>query len=146
MRKSIWSYALVSLLIIGVFPVFGIAQSGDKADYADIKKVFKSFAEMMENFVEKMDSASEADEIAKTLNKFSDGMEKMVPQINEINAKHPEFQDESTHPEELKPLMERIIADFQALMKSYGKVMENIEAPAVKEADSRFQEVMAGLK
>jgi hypothetical protein len=45
----------------------------------------------------------------------------------------------------LKPLLQRVDKDFQEMMKAYAKVNANIEDPAVKEADTKFKEVMSSL-
>jgi hypothetical protein len=42
-------------------------------------------------------------------------------------------------------VLQRIDKGFPEMMKGYAKVIENIEDPAVKEADKKYKEVMANL-
>jgi len=115
------------------------------AKYADAKEVLDNLAELLETFVKDMDQADNAGSIAKALDGLADAMEELLPEVNEIRKKYPELDKEDTHPEELKPLLQRIDKDFQAMMKSYGKVREHIKNPAVKAADDKYKKVMSSL-
>ena len=145
MKEIALATGLVFLLIItGVFS-FGDSISRDEAKYDDAKQVLENLAGLLEEFVADMDQAENAKTIAKVLDGFAEDMKELLPGINKIREKYPELDKEDTHPEELKPLLQRIDKDFRAMMKSYGKVNQHIEDPDVKAADEKYKEVMSGL-
>ncbi|MGD9344399.1 MAG: hypothetical protein PVH84_00960 [Candidatus Aminicenantes bacterium] len=145
MRKITLVTSLALILFFTGAISFGAPVSDEETKYADAKKVLENLAGLLETFVENMDKADNPKSIAKALDGFALAMKDLLPEINEIRQKYPELDKEDTHPEELKPLLQRIDKDFQAMMKSYGKVMEHIEDPAVRAADDKFKEVMDGL-
>lgn len=136
----------LSLLLVftGVFS-FGDSISHEETKYADAKKVLENLAGLIETFVKDMDQAEKSMSVAQVLDGFAEAMKELLPKISKIREKYPELDNQDTHPEELKPLLERIDKDFRAMMKSYGKVNEHIEDPAVKAADEKYKEVMSGL-
>lgn len=140
----------VVLLFIGLLLSYGEYSKGNvsfsqEENYEDAKLVLKVLAVSIEDFVENMNKVDQPEDIAKVLDNFAESMKGLVPKFNEIIEKYPEFKEEDTHPEELKPLFQRIDKDFQEMMKVYGKVNANIDDPAVKEADKKYKEVMSRL-
>lgn len=129
---------------IGIPSFSHVSVSGGEK-YEDARVVLTELAVLLEGFVVSMNEAEKPDDIARVLYKFTEAIEGMLPDIDEIRKKYPELNDEETHPEELKPLVQRIDKDFQAMMKAYVKVNANLEDPVVKEADTKFKEVMASL-
>jgi hypothetical protein len=145
MRKIALATSLTLILFFtGAFS-FGNSAFDEESKYADAKTVLENLAGLLETFVENMDKAEDSKSIAKALDGLAQAMKELLPEINEIRQKYPELDKEDTHPEELKPLLQRIDKDFQAMIKSYGKVREHIEDPAVKAADDKYKEVMSGL-
>ena len=145
MKEIALATGLTFLLIFtGVFS-FGDSISRDEAKYDDARQVLENLAGLLEEFVTDMDQAEKAKTIAKVLDGFAEDMKELLPGINKIREKYPELEKEDTHPEELKPLLQRIDKDFRAMMKSYAKVNQHIEDPDVKAADEKYKEVMSGL-
>lgn len=145
MKRTILSLALAGLLLSTGIQSFGSEKINGDEKYEDAKVVLTDLAVLVEGFTGNMNEAEEAEEIARVLNKFTESMEGLVPKINEIRKKYPELDSEDTHPEELKPLLQRVDKGFQGMMGAYAKVNANIEDPAVMEADTKFKEVMASL-
>ena len=144
MKRSILFFLLAGFLFTNSIPSFaGHVNSEDK--YEDAKPVLTDLAVMIEAFVENMSQADKPEDVAKILDTFAEDMKGLIPLINTIRKKYPELDDEDTHPEELKPLLQRIDEDFRELMKSYAKVNEHLSDPAVKDADTKFKEVMSAL-
>lgn len=146
MRKSVW----IGILAAGLF-LFSPLLSGngvprETGKYDDARAVLGELAAALESFIENMEAAEGAEAVAGCLDGFTASMSELVPGLNEIREKYPELKDESTHPEELKPLLQRVNKDFAGMMKAYGKVKENLSDAAVKESDDRYKEVMAKLK
>lgn len=144
MKRSILLFLLAGFLFVNSIPSYcHEATEGEK--YEDAKLVLTDLAVLVEAFVENMNQAEKPEDVAKVLETFAENMKGLVPKINEIREKYPELDNEDTHPEELKSLLERIDKDFQEMMKSYAKVNAHLSDPAVKEADTKFKEVMSAL-
>lgn len=146
MRKS----AFLGILAVALFflgPLLSAhALPQETGKYADAKEVLGKLADALEGFIEKMDAADGAAAIVESLDAFTNTMSGLVPGLNAIRQKYPELKDESTHPEELKPLLQRVNADFAGMMKAYGKVKESLDDPSVKASDDKYKEVMSQLK
>ncbi|UCE42865.1 MAG: hypothetical protein JSV17_07925 [Candidatus Aminicenantes bacterium] len=145
MKRTILIFLLAGLLFSTGIQSHGENKITQNEKYEDAKIVLTDLAVLVEGFVENMNKADQPKDIANVLNKFTDSMKGLLPKINEIREKYPELNKEDTHPEELKPLLQRIDKDFQEMMKAYAKVISNIEDPAVKEADTKYKEVMSSL-
>lgn len=144
-RKIAVATSLIAIVVFtGAFS-FGKRLSPEETKYTDAKKVLENLAGLIETFVTEMDKADNAKNIAGVLDGFAEAMKELLPKIIEIREKYPELDNEDTHPQELKPLLERIDKAFQAMMKSYGKVKQHLEDPEVKAADEKYKEVMSGL-
>jgi hypothetical protein len=141
----------VILLFIGLLLSYGAYSYGNvffpqEKKYEDAKMVLTDLAVLIEAFVGNMGEVDQPEDIAKVLDTFAESMKELVPEIRGIRNKYPELGSEETHPEELKPLLQRVDKDFQEMMKAYAKVNANIEDPAVKDADAKYKEVMSGLR
>ncbi len=146
MRKRVGIGVLAAGLFVftPLFSTHGVPQETEK--YADAKEVLEKLAAALERFVEDMNKADNSKAISECLNAFTVSMSELVPGLNEIRQKYPELKDETTHPDELKPLLKRVDKNFAGMMRAYGKVKENLSDPAVKESENRYKEVMAQLR
>jgi Ca2+-binding EF-hand superfamily protein len=144
MKRTISLFLLAGFLFANGVPSFaGNGITEDK--YEDAKPILTDLAVLIETFVENMNQVDQPKDVAKILDTFAEDMKGLVPKINEVREKYPELDDEDTHPEELKSLLQRVDKDFQEMMKSYAKVNANLSDPAVKEADTKFKDVMSAL-
>ena len=145
-RKNFWMGTVAAGLFLLTLILSGNGVPQETGKYDDAKAVLGKLAAALESFIENMEAAEGAEAIAECLDGFTASMSELVPGLNEIREKYPELKDESTHPEELKPLLQRVNKDFAGMMKAYRKVKENLSDAAVKESDDRYEEVMARLK
>jgi hypothetical protein len=145
MKRTLLIFLLTGLLFSTGIQSFGDENAKGNKNYEDAKLVLTDLAVLIEGFVENMNQANQPKDVAKVLDIFSDSMKDLIIKINEIRKKYPELRTEDTHPEELKPLLQRIDKDFPEMMKAYAKVIENIADPAVKEADKKYKEIMSNL-
>ena len=146
MRKCVFLGLLAAGLFLSCPLLSGHGLPQDSGKYADAKEVLGKLADALERFIEKMDAAEGTDAIVECLDAFTASMTELVPGLTGIREKYPELKDESTHPEELKPLLQRVNTDFAGMMKAYGKVKENLDDPSVKASDDKYKEVMSKLK
>jgi uncharacterized UPF0160 family protein len=144
-KKIALAISVVAIVSFARAFSFGKPLSREETKYADAKKVLENLANLIETFVTDMDQADNAKNVAEVLDGFAEAMKELLPKIAEIREKYPELDNEDTHPQELKSLLQRIDEDFQSMMKSYGKVKEHLEDPAVKAAEAKYNEVMSEL-
>ncbi len=129
--------------------LFGLAACGGGGKYADAKKLMEKQIQLFEDFINGVDKAGSADDVAAALNDFSDEMQKMVPEMKELQEKYPELKDakDEAMPEELKPIMEKlqkeIMPKFMGVMAKIGQYAND---PAVQEASQNFQKAMSEMK
>jgi len=140
MRSKLW----IILLCVAVIAVGTIACGGG-GKYADAKKIIAKSNVVVGGFLEKMDSVDNAKDAASAMNSFTDEMEKIVPEMRELEKKYPELGGGQSVPEELgeegKKMME-LWGKFSSVMM---KIQQFADDPEVQKAQERLQTVMAGL-
>ena len=139
MIKTRWIlFMCMALFIIGM-----IACGGGK--YADAKKVIAESNEALEDFLGKMDTADNAEDVATALTAFTDEMEKIAPKMKNLAEKYPEFKEGDDVPEELGEEGKKM----RELWGKFGTVMMKIQQyandPEVQKAQEKLQSIMSGL-
>jgi len=140
MKSKLW----IILLCVVVVAV-GITACGGGGKYADAKKVITKSNTVLADFLEKMNSVDNAKDAAAAMNSFTDEMEKIVPEMRELEKKYPELGGGQSVPEELgeegKKMME-LWGKFGSIMT---KIQQFADDPEVDKAQKRLQTVMSGL-
>ncbi len=135
MRKSLFITMLCVLAVL-FFTV------GCQGKYADAKKVNQKYMDVVKKYVDDLEKAASAEDAAKAINRFADGMEALWPQMKALSEKYPELKDRNNPPEELKEMQ----AEAQEMGKKMGtsmmKLMPYMTDPEVQKAQKRLQEVM----
>lgn len=116
--------------------VMGIIACGGK--YDDVIEINTEFITLVETYVAGLDTAGNAAEMAKVMNTFAAGLEKLVPQMNAISDKHPELKNEGQQPPELQASTQKVEAVGKQLAKSVFKTMPHMSDAAVMEAQQRI--------
>jgi biopolymer transport protein ExbB/TolQ len=135
---------LAYVAILAIF-VLGFIACGGASD--DPKAVMNEFVDVAENFANKMESASTADDVAAALNTYSDEMEKLIPRMKELQEKHPELMNMKEAPEgyeEISERMEKVMTKFMTSMMQ--KLPQYQNEDVVKDALERFQQVSMQMK
>ena len=140
MRSKLW----ITLLCVVVIAVGAIACGGG-GKYGEAKKVIAKSNVVLAKKKKKMDSVDNAKDAASAMNNFTDAMEKIVPQMRELEKTYPELGGGQSVPEELgeegKKMME-LWGKFGSVMM---KIQQYADDPEVKKAQERLQTIMAGL-
>ena len=127
------SLILISLLII--------SGCGGKK-YDDVKNAIQKQTKLMEGLAVELDKATDATGVAKAINNFADGMEKLLPEMKKLRKKYPELEDEDNLPEELKEAQD----NAEEMAKKYGgsmmKIMPYMNDPEDQKAQQRMNEVI----
>ena len=130
MKTNKWMALASAVLFIAGF----IACGGGGGKYADAKKVMEESLQTMQDFIGAVEKADSAPEVAAALNAFTKKMNELKPKVMELETKYPELKDETTAPEELKPLMKGMEEFGQRFMGVMMKIAQYESDPEVKKA------------
>jgi hypothetical protein len=126
-------FALVAFL------VGFVACGGGGGQFSSEKKVMEKGAEIMEDFLTSMEKADDAKGVAAALNTFADEMEKIKPQMEELQTKYPDLDQV---PEELAPIAKKYEELGMRMMSVMGKIMQYADDPDVQAAQERLDNAM----
>jgi len=124
--------------------IFGTISCGG-GKYADAKKAVAKSNKTLAGFLEKMDKADNAKDVAAAVTGFASEMEKIVPEMRKLEEKFPELKGSQGVPEELgeegKKMME-LWGKFASVMI---KIQQYADDPEVQKAQEKLESVMKGL-
>ena len=126
------------ILFLSLFTMsFLIIGCGGK--YSDVNKMNEEYIALMENYIADLDKADNANDAAKAMNRFADGMENLWPRMQKLSEKYPELKDnKSNPPEELKETQERTEQVGRKMVGSMMKTMPYVMDPEVQKAQQRI--------
>ena len=113
--------------------------------YSDAKPVIEEMAVSFEKFIVGLEKAADADSVAAALDSYSNVVVKLAPKVKTVMKKYPELKDETTHPEELKPLLRKMDDLTKRMAGLFGKIGQYSEDPKVKAALERWEKTMGLL-
>jgi len=144
MRKTLILCAVLVLALSMAACKGGGTAGGGK--YADVKEVMDKYIGANEKFATALEGAKTADEVVAALNTLTETTKIVAPKLKSFETKYPEFKNQDNPPEELKPLMDRMMAAAGKMMGAMQKIAEFATDPKVMEAQTKFQEAMALVK
>ena len=110
--------------------------------YADAKKVNKEYMALVQGYIEDLDKTENAQDAAKAINRFADGMKALWPKMKALSEKYPELKDQNNIPEELKEMQAEAAEVGKKMGSSMMKLMPYMQDPEVQKAQKRLQETM----
>jgi len=129
----------ISVIILYVFSWSSIFAK----DYKDAEPVIKEMAVSLETFINGLEKADTASKIAAVINSYAADMTRIAPVFKKLMKKYPELNDEDTHPEALKPYIQKMENMTQKLIKLYSKITEHMNDTAVSEAFEKLNKASA---
>lgn len=96
---------LVLLLTVALF-LLGLSACGG-GKYADAKALIEKQIKITEDFVTACDGVQNADDAAKAITDFANGINSLKPEMEALDKKYPEMK-EGEVPDELKPLITKV--------------------------------------
>ncbi|MDP6526728.1 MAG: hypothetical protein QGH15_21205 [Kiritimatiellia bacterium] len=135
MKKAV----IVPLLCV---VVLASTLSSCAAKYADAKKLNADYISLMEAFLADLEKATDAKGVAKALNGFSDGMEKLMPRMKKLSEKYPELKDKNNLPTEMAESQKKAEEIGKKMAGAFMKAMPYMTDPEVQKAQQRMMEVM----
>jgi hypothetical protein len=123
--------------------------SGSKE--ASPQAVLARMAGLSETLVASVGKADGAAAVAAAFNTYSDGMEKLIPEVKAVLQKHPELKGKIgvkgvDVPAEYKPYLDRLVAAGDKMWDAMKKAEPYLKDEAVQKAQQRFTEVMAKME
>lgn len=135
-----------------LFPVMALATllaligCGGGQDYDDAVEINTKFVDAMGSYVEDIDKADSASDVADAIDAYAQKVEELAPQMKAIAAKHPEWKDMGKVPEELKPIQEKVKQMASQIPSTFMKTMKYMTDDQVRDAHKRLQESMAKMQ
>jgi len=127
-------FAVAGLLVFGC----GSTPDDDAAD------VIKQHADVTEQFVNTLEKASSAQDVAKAVDAYTSGMQELVPRIQSLNETYPGYTDGKVPKaleKEAKRLEDMAVRMPAAMMKTASYMMD----PAVQKAMENMSNEMAKI-
>lgn len=131
---------VIVLLCLGAL-IMSAAACGGGGKYSDAKKVVAKSNKILEDFLNKMDTANDGDAVAAALRAFVKDMKAIAPEMQELQSRYPELADRQSIPPELGEEGEKM-AD---LWMKFGSVMMKIQQYADHPEVQKAQEEMSGI-
>jgi hypothetical protein len=136
MKKNLW----ISVLCVTALLVAMNGCGGGK--YSDVIKVNTKYVALMERYADDIDKAADAGDVIEAMNRFADGIEPLMPQMDELLVKYPELNDRDKSPKELETSLKKTVAAGEKMIITFQKVTPYLEDPEVKKAFERISSVM----
>ena len=100
-------FLLLATAMVFVLGFVACGGGGDKT--ADTKAVMEEYVNLFDSLATSLDGAGSASEVASAMDSFTEGMDKLVPKMKELQEKYPDMLGEGKEPPaEFKPLMDKL--------------------------------------
>jgi hypothetical protein len=116
--------------------------AGCAGKYDDAKKANKEYMALVQGYIDDLDKTESAQDAAKAINRFADGMEALWPKMKALSEKYPELKDPNNIPEELKEMQAEAAEVGRKIGGSMMKLMPHMQDPEVQKAQKRLQGIM----
>ncbi len=131
--------------IMAVFAVTGFLMFGcGSTPGDDAADVIRMHGDVTEQFVNSLEKAHSAQDVAGAVDAYTAGMQELVPRLQSLNEKYPEYQDGKI-PKELEKEAKRL-EDLAARMSaSMMKIASYMMDPAVQKAMENMGDEMSKI-
>jgi hypothetical protein len=126
-------YGILAALLFMTFLVSGCGSDGGN----EAKSIMNNQAKVTEDYVNGLTSAKNADDVIDTIENYTKGMKKLIPELQEFQKNYPEYM-QGKMPEEMK-------ADIKRIEAASAKIPEAMMKMTQYMMDSRVQTAMAQM-
>ena len=133
--KRISGILAVALLVL--LPCTGCGSDGSS--------VLKKQIDATENYISGMANAKSADDVVTTIDKFTEDMKELLPELLEFEKKYPGYREGKAY-EELEADVKKMEDVSQKMTEAMGNMMKYMMDPKVQEAMTRMGEEMSKLE
>ncbi len=133
MKRKIFAATFILCLLTAVANCGG-------SKYSDVIEVNDEFVGITGDYLSSLDKADSAKEVASAMDRFSDGLDEILPKMKKMKDKYPELKDPENIPEELKSSQKKAEEMSTQFATSFGKLFQYMRDPEVREAQKRLSE------
>lgn len=133
--------------IMAVFAVIGVLMFGfgsGSAQGSEIGDVVRQQADVTEQFVNNLEKANSAQDVAKAVDAYTADMKKLIPRIQSLDETYPEYK-EGKVPKELEKEAKRLEDLAVRMPAAMMKTVSYMSDPAVQKAMENMSNEMAKL-
>lgn len=130
------------MTLFAVLMAMSLLTVGCSGKYSEVKQANAEFVDVVEDYVADVDKVENAADAAKAINRFADGMEKVMPKMQALAEKFPELEGEDL-PAELRELQAETEEVSQKMVASMMKIMNYMQDPEVMKAQERLVAMMS---
>jgi hypothetical protein len=120
--------------------------ASEKPKYHDAKEASTEYVSLTEEYCAGIEKAGSAEDAAKVINAFADGLEKLGPKMKKVAEKYPELEDQENIPEEWKASQEKIEEAIKKMTGTMFKLAPYMSDPAVLKAQERMGQIMTSFQ
>ena len=113
--------------------------------YDQAKKVMNKQAEISTEYVNALERADNAKDVANAINTYANEMEKLIPDINKMMKDLPEVLNHETVPQEVAEESAQLTEAGEKIQAASKKLFQYITDPDVQKALERMSVVMQKL-
>ncbi|MEZ5509919.1 MAG: hypothetical protein R3F47_08455 [Gammaproteobacteria bacterium] len=111
----------------------------------DAADIIKQQAALMEHYVDAMESAKNADDVASAIEQYTDDMKVLIPQLKEFEQKY-QNADQEALAAEVEKEMDRVEKAGQRLPAAMMKAATYMMDPKVQQAMTRMSEELGDMQ
>ncbi|MFP4563361.1 MAG: hypothetical protein ACLFRY_08615 [Spirochaetia bacterium] len=126
----------IALILIALVLAAGSVFAVDK--YDDLKKTLLEAIEIVDTFVDDLNSADTSGQVAAAIDKYAEDMDEIEPQLEAIEEKYPEITD-THYPQELAEVMVEYSDIGSKMEQAMAVLMQHMMDPEVQEAMERME-------
>jgi hypothetical protein len=116
-----------------------IIYTGCKKKYSDINDALSELIKMQETYINAIQGAKSAEDVAKAINDYADSFTTLRPKIESFEGKYPELKESKEPPEELKDSFQKLEQSAMKLtLVSRSISKDHISSPVVQKAIERL--------
>jgi hypothetical protein len=126
-------------IALTLFALLLVAASVFAVDrYADFKETLRDLMEIVNIFVDDLNSAETSGQVADAIDNYAAEMEEMEPRIEAMDEKYPDITD-TQYPEELAEVMEDYSELGGKMEQAMTVLMQHMMDPEVQAAMERME-------
>jgi hypothetical protein len=125
------------VMLLSLVLLFGVACSGGK--YGDIKDALNDLIDMQEEYINTIQKAQAASDVASAINRYADRFIQIKPRLESFEQKYPELKKQKEPPEELKESFEKLTKSAERLATASMTMLKYLNDPEVQKATERLK-------